>query len=247
LNQHNQNLKNIIEKTRVPLGVCILVLIVMLVKTNGAWGIDYYGIYPRQIEGLIGIITAPFIHGSWGHLFSNIAPLFALLFFVEILYSRSSLLAICIIYLLTGGLVWMFGRASYHIGASGVVYGLLSFLFWSGIFRANRRSIFISLFILALYGGYFAGLLPKEGVSWESHLLGALAGIFVSFLVKNVKEYGEEEAPSTYGSSSQQAFLPADTFTLTKVERWYIEQERLRLLALEQERLRLLEEEKEEI
>jgi len=87
------------------------------------------------------------------------------------------------IYIITGFSVWLFGRSVYHIGASGVVYGLISFIFWSGVFRRNLKSIVLALIVIILYSGYLGGIVPnKEGISWESHLLGGIVGIVVASL-----------------------------------------------------------------
>jgi membrane associated rhomboid family serine protease len=180
--------------------------------------LTYYGIYPRHTEGLWGIVFAPFLHAGWGHFFSNIFPLIALLFMMEAFYPRVSKVGSLGITFLTGVLVWLFARHSYHIGASGLVYGLISFLFWSGIFRGNRRSIILSLVVLTAYSSYFDGMQPREGISWESHLFGALAGMFFAFVLKTVKEEGEEPTESDFGIEKSY-FLPRDTFQYTKEQR----------------------------
>lgn len=119
------------------------------------------------------------------------------------------------IYVLTGLAVWLFGRQVYHIGASGVVYGLISFVFWSGVFRKNFKSIVLSLVIIILYSGYIEGVLPGEkGISWESHLLGAIVGVFVSFLVRNVKDEHELEERASYEDENyeEKYFFDRDVF-----------------------------------
>ncbi len=156
-----------------------------------------WGILPRSTEGLQGIVFAPLLHGSWGHLFSNLPPLLALTFILFYFYRRVAWPAFLMIYLLTGTTVWALGRSVWHIGASGVVYGLVAFVFWSGIFRRNLKSIILALVVLMYYGSMFTGILPgQEGISWESHLLGALVGIFAAFWFKNDKE--KDETPQRY-------------------------------------------------
>jgi membrane associated rhomboid family serine protease len=91
-----------------------------------------------------------------------------------------------IIYILTGSLVWIFGRQSEHIGASGLIYGFAAFLFFGGIFRKNTRLLAISLLVLVYYGGIIWGVLPLDPrISWEGHLFGALSGIFAAYIFKN--------------------------------------------------------------
>jgi membrane associated rhomboid family serine protease len=145
-----------------------------------AYGISFsnFGIVPRSLIGSVGIFTGPLIHGNIYHLVSNTVPLLflgAVLFFF---YERIARAVFFRAYFLTNLLVWLFARPANHIGASGVVYGLAFFLIFFGIFRRDLLSILITVIILALYGGVFYGVLPTEpGISWESHLAGALVGI----------------------------------------------------------------------
>ena len=120
----------------------------------------------------------------------------------------------------------MFGREVLHIGASGVIYGLISFIFWNGVFRRNIKSIVLALIILMLYSGMFLGVLPNQpGISWESHLIGAIVGIIVSFMFRH--EVEKDEIP-TYQVDVEDAhlldeegeyFLDRDTFSKTRNER----------------------------
>jgi len=131
------------------------------------------------------------------------------------------------IYLLTGLAVWGFARPVFHIGASGVVYGFVSFIFWTGIFRRNIKSIVLALIVTFLYSGYIMGILPnQEGISWESHLLGGIVGIFTSYWYKDEIEVDEEEAVPSWEQDRQagiveeeQFFLKRDAFEKTKQER----------------------------
>jgi membrane associated rhomboid family serine protease len=138
-----------------------------------------FGIYPRTPFGLIGILTAPLLHGSFSHLVSNTVPLLFLGSVLFFFYRRIGGDVFFRAYIWTNVLVWMFARGeSNHIGASGVIYALAFFLIFFGIFRRDFISIFISIIVLLLYGGVFYGILPTDPwVSWESHLAGALVGI----------------------------------------------------------------------
>jgi len=142
-----------------------------------------FGIRPRELVGLIGVFSGPLLHGDLNHLISNTVPLLFLgtvlyFFYDERLGGRVFLRA----YFWTNALVWLFGRpGSNHIGASGLVYGLAFFLIFYGLFRRDFLSLFISVVILLLYGGVFYGILPTDPrVSYESHLAGALVGIFTA-------------------------------------------------------------------
>lgn len=182
-----------------------------------------YGIIPRTVFGLRGIVTAPLVHGGWAHLLSNTLPLFVLSALVFYFYKKVALRAFWIIYFLTGILVWIFARMVSHVGASGVVYGLVSFLFWNGIFRRSARSIILALVVLFFYSGMFMGILPNEiGVSWESHLLGSISGVFAAFWFKSELEDDEVMKRNPYEDEQyleKQSFLPPAIFDKTKAER----------------------------
>lgn len=186
----------------------------------------YYGIFPRELWGARGILTAPLTHGSWAHLISNSAPLLFLSFLLFYFYSRIAVPAFALLYILTGIAVWLFARPVYHIGASGVVYGLVSFIFWSGIFRKQVRSIILALIVTVLYSGMFLGILPNEdGISWESHLLGAFVGIIVAFIYRKKKASRDEweeqflRRRRTEEEEMETYFFAPDTFEKTRQER----------------------------
>lgn len=192
-----------------------------------------YGIMSRRLWGLRGILTGPLVHGSWGHLISNTLPLFVLSAISIYFYRKVAMRAFWMVYLLTGTAVWFFARPVSHIGASGVVYGLVAFIFWNGIFRRSIRSIILAALVMLLYSGMFMGVLPdQEGISWESHLLGSLVGIFTSFWFKGELEDDEAKATDTYrddDGEDPQYFLPRDIFEKTKVERAAEAEEEMRL------------------
>lgn len=186
------------------------------------WDPGMYGIMSRRFWGIQGIITGPLVHGSWGHLISNTVPLFVLTMMSMYFYRKVAMRAFWIIYIFTGGAVWMFARDVSHIGASGVVYGLVAFIFWNGIFRGSVRAIMLAAIVILLYSGMFAGVLPdQEGVSWESHLLGSIVGIITSYWFKSTLEDEEMAVHERTGTETvaKQYFLPRDTFDMTKEAR----------------------------
>ncbi|MFC2125165.1 rhomboid family intramembrane serine protease [Bacteroidota bacterium] len=141
--------------------------------------LGHYGIFPRTIKGSLGIITAPLIHGDIFHLFSNTLPLIVLGIGLFYFYHKIAAEVVFWIYLASGFWVWIIGRDAYHIGASGLVYGILAFLFFGGLLRKNSRSLAISMVVFFMYGSMIYGLFPgDENVSWESHLMGTMAGAF---------------------------------------------------------------------
>lgn len=154
-------------------------------RVNLAW----LGIRPRTFSGLIGIFTAPLIHGSVAHLISNTVPLLFLGSLVFFFYPRIGGTVFFRSYLITNLLVWIFSpRVSYHIGASGLIYGLSSFLIFFGLLRGEFWSLFISIVVFLMYGGIFYGVLPTDPyVSWESHLAGALVGLFTAYDLRSAR------------------------------------------------------------
>ena len=144
------------------------------------------GIYPRSFRGLPGIIFAPLIHGNFIHIFSNTFPMLFLGLILFMFYDRIAEKVFFQGYLYTNILVWVFARPAYHIGASGLIYCLASFLIFFGLFRNDLKSIIISIFIILLYGGLVYGIMPVQpGVSWESHLMGGISGLILAFYYKD--------------------------------------------------------------
>jgi membrane associated rhomboid family serine protease len=140
------------------------------------------GIVPRHIHGLPGIIFSPFIHGSLSHLTANTAVLLAITGFLIYLEGGKTFFIMAGTAILGGAGTWIIGRGnSVHIGASGVIYGVLGYLLSAGIFRRDFRSIAVSILVFLVYGGLIFGVLPSDSfVSWESHLCGFLSGIVLS-------------------------------------------------------------------
>lgn len=209
----------LIDQLKVPLGFVAVMWIAFVVDILSLHSLRGLGIFPRTFEGLLGIITAPFIHGDFQHLLSNTFPMLFLLSMLFLLYKDIARQVFISLYILTGLMVWLFARPSYHIGASGIVYALVSYLFWTGIFRRNVRSIAISLVILFLYSSYFMGILPDDpGISWESHLMGGLMGIVVAYLFKNSIPNDRDEDDS-FPDEIRHPYFKEDAFLLTKRER----------------------------
>ncbi len=146
----------------------------------------YHGLYPRKLSGLQGIVLAPLIHGGLRHIFANSIPLFALGSLLFYFYPTLSFRVSLVSYLLPGIAVWLFGRNSYHIGASGIIYSLAAFLFLSGLLRHHLGLMAVSLLVVIQYGTMVWGVLPlQEGVSWESHLAGMVTGLILAGVYRN--------------------------------------------------------------
>jgi len=215
--------KHFYDSIRFPLFLVALIWLVQLYQWSDGFDPGMYGIMSRRIWGLQGILTGPLVHGSWEHLLSNTFPLLVLSAMTLYFYKKVAMRAFWMIYLLTGLAVWLFARPVSHIGASGVVYGLVSFIFWNGIFRRSLRSIMLAAIVMILYSGMFMGILPEqEGISWESHLLGSIVGIFTSFWFKSELEEEEVKPDDPFAderNQEKQFFLQRDIFEKTKMER----------------------------
>lgn len=144
-----------------------------------------YGILPRTKVGLIGIISSPLVHGNIHHLIANKIPFFILNFLLFLSHPQKASLYLFLIWITTGFLTWIVGRESWHIGASGIIYGLTSFLITNGILSKNLKLILISIIVFGLYYRFIWGIFPIErGVSGEGHLAGLISGIIWAFVYK---------------------------------------------------------------
>ncbi len=144
-----------------------------------------YGVFPRSLDEITGILTFPLIHKDYDHLFSNAVPLFVLMGMLNYFYKEMAGKVFFFLWLIGGAWLWIGGRPSFHIGASGLVYGLASFIFFSGIWRKWRSMLAVSMIVVFLYGSMIWGIFPwfKE-TSWEGHLFGGLAGLLLSWLYR---------------------------------------------------------------
>jgi membrane associated rhomboid family serine protease len=168
----------------VPFRLVFLMWLTFSIEFFYGYDFGFLGIKPRTFEGLIGIFTAPMIHGNYMHLISNTFPLLFLGSVLYFFYERIAGVVFFRCYFVTNILVWLISpRPSYHIGASGLIYGLAAFLISYGFLKQEIVALIISGSILFIYGGVFlAGVLPADPrISWESHLAGALVGVVTAF------------------------------------------------------------------
>jgi membrane associated rhomboid family serine protease len=148
-------------------------------------GLGRFGLRPGAVAGLAGIVTAPLLHGSFQHLLSNTIPLLVSLTAILYLYPTSSVRVIPLLWLGSGALAWVIGRPTLHVGASGLIYGLLAYVFLSGILRRDMRGVSVSLLVGFLYGSMIWGVLPiRPHMSWELHLTGAVMGLLLAVLYR---------------------------------------------------------------
>jgi len=181
----NTEVRKIYRSMLFPLLVIAIMWAVKIYEWYSKSDFAVFGINPHSYEGLLGIITAPFIHADFSHLTANTIPFFITLSIIFYFYREIAYSVFFMIWLFTDVWVWSFGiNNTYHIGASGLVYGFVTFLLFSGVIRRNARLMAISMLIIFLYGGLFWGIFPNffphRNISWESHMMGGIAGFVMA-------------------------------------------------------------------
>ncbi|MCL6264942.1 rhomboid family intramembrane serine protease [Flagellimonas myxillae] len=168
-----------------PLVAILAIWTVYWVEVRFGLNFNDYGIYPRKLSGLRGVLFSPFVHGSVEHLYNNTIPLAVLTAFLVYFYRSAAIRTLMLGVLLSGLLTWIIGRPSYHIGASGLIYVLASFIFFKGIFAKHFRLVALSLVVVFIYGSMIWYIFPvKEGISWEGHLSGFIIGLVLALTTK---------------------------------------------------------------
>ncbi|OIP84749.1 MAG: hypothetical protein AUK44_01205, partial [Porphyromonadaceae bacterium CG2_30_38_12] len=167
----------------VPIVCSVFMFLVFVFERGMGWNFSFLGIHPRHIDSLWTISTAIFIHANWSHLFNNLISFFLLSSCVFYFYRPIELKIFLLLWLVSGFLLWVIGRESSHIGASGFIYALASFLFFSGLLRRHVPLIAISLVTTMLYGNMIWHVFPwtvNDPVSWEGHLSGFFTGVVIA-------------------------------------------------------------------
>jgi membrane associated rhomboid family serine protease len=179
-----------------------LVLLWVIKISEAALDVNFVhlGLFPLTASGLKGIFFAPLIHGDFRHLIDNSVPLYFLSIAIFYFYRPVAYRVFFLTWFISGLIVWLTARPAYHIGASGLVYGFASFVFFSGIIRNNINLLAISLIVVFLYGGLIWGIFPYDlQISWESHLVGGMTGLSMALFYRNYgpppdkKEWPEDE------------------------------------------------------
>ncbi|MFD0989897.1 rhomboid family intramembrane serine protease [Mariniflexile jejuense] len=168
-----------------PIFFVLTIWLVYWFEVRFGYHFNKFGIYPQTLHGLSGVVLSPFIHGSISHLYHNTIPLFVLSTALFYFYRQIAWKVLLYGIIVSGFLTWSIGRPSYHIGASGLIYVLVSFIFFKGVIAKHYRLIALSLLVVFLYGSMIWYALPLEdGVSWEGHLSGLITGLLFAFLFK---------------------------------------------------------------
>jgi membrane associated rhomboid family serine protease len=177
--------KKLITALTPALLLLFIMWVVKVVELIFGISLSWLGTHPLHLDGLQGILLMPFVHGDLNHLMANTGSFLVLCTALFYFYRDISLKVLVGIWLLSGIWVWFGGRESWHIGASGVIYGLAAFLFVSGAIRKNTQLAALAMVVAFLYGsiiwGIFPDFFPKENISWEGHLGGLVSGIIMAF------------------------------------------------------------------
>jgi membrane associated rhomboid family serine protease len=169
----------------VPATIVVAMVLVKLAEVVFDVDLGQYGVFPRKVSRLYGILTYPFIHADWKHLLNNSTAMFILGTMLYYFYRQVASKTLLWVYLMSGVWLWIGGRANFHIGASGIVYALFGFLFVSGVLRKHLKLMALSMLVVFLYGSLVWGIFPIDHqISYEGHLFGLFAGIVVAFVYR---------------------------------------------------------------
>jgi membrane associated rhomboid family serine protease len=181
------NAKKLIKTIKYPLVFLLIMWSIKFIEIFYNTSYVDFGVLPRSFEGLKGILFSPIIHKDFNHLINNSMPIIVLGSSLIYFYPKIKFKLIAWLYFTSGILLWGIGRESFHIGASGFIYALAGFIFFSGLMKKNKRLSALSLVVVFIYGSMFWGLLPThENVSWEGHLSGLITGLIIAFFFKDL-------------------------------------------------------------
>ena len=192
--------KKLIHSLVFPTFFLVLIWVIKISEAALEMNFSHLGLFPLKAGGLQGILFAPLIHADFKHLFDNSVPLYFLSISIFYFYRPVAYRVFFLTWFIAGLIVWLTARPAYHIGASGLVYGFASFVFFSGIIRNNIHLLAISLIVVFLYGSLIWGIFPYDlRISWESHLVGGMTGLAMALFYRRYgppstkKEWPEEE------------------------------------------------------
>ncbi len=184
----NQDFKNFLYSFFPALLFVIILWIIKLGEYFTKTDLSFLGILPQSLEGLPGIVTSRFIHDNFKHISANSIHLIILGGCLIYFYKNLAYRVFILIWIISGIWVWAGARDSYHIGASGLIYGFASFLFFSGVIRREMKLLAIALLVIFLYGsliwGAIPNFLPEKNISWESHLGGSISGLVLAYFYR---------------------------------------------------------------
>lgn len=211
------HIRRIFLSMSIPLFILFVLYTIKILEVGMDWDFTHLGIYPRAKKGFFGVFAHPLVHGSFKHLFANSLPLFFLSWILCYFYKDVGTYILFFVWIIGGLITFAIGKPGWHVGASGLIYGLAFFLFFSGILRKSIPLIAVSLLVTFLYGGLIWDMLPffaRDTVSWEGHLGGGIAGTAAAFIFRNQgpqrydpfadeeEEEEEHESPDVFWSEN---------------------------------------------
>ena len=182
------NKRQFINAIFIPLLIGVFMILSFILEKGMDWDFHRAGVYPRRIENIWGIFTIIFVHADWSHLLNNVISFILLGSLLCFFYKQIALKVLTLSYVLSGLILWIIGRDNWHIGASGLIYSLAFFLFFSGIIRKHISLIAISLVVAFVYGSMIWHVFPwqvQDPISWEGHLAGGIIGFVLSICYRN--------------------------------------------------------------
>ncbi|MBL0126938.1 MAG: rhomboid family intramembrane serine protease [Flavobacteriales bacterium] len=193
----------------LPLVSVVVLWCIWLIDEGFGLGLTRFGLIPRNVHGLIGIITAPLLHDGLDHVLNNSSAVVVLGWCLMYFYPRIAGRVVLLTWLIGGAAVWLMGRENVHVGASGVVYGMAAFLFVSGVLRRQRTLMALSLLVAFMYGSMVWGIFPLvPRVSWESHLWGGIIGIVLAFVHRHVPPAVNDPRPAFADEEDEEDAIP---------------------------------------
>lgn len=203
-------LRRIFLSLLIPVFFIFILYMIKIMEVGMDWDFTRLGVYPMEKKGVFGIFAHPLVHSSFKHLFANTIPLLFLSWCLFYFYKDLSALIFFFIWIMGGILTFIIGKPGWHVGASGLIYGLAFYLFFSGLIRKHIPLIAISMLVTFLYGGLVWNMLPffaNESTSWEGHLSGATAGTIAAIIFRNYgpqkPEYPEDEDGDEDGNENE--------------------------------------------
>lgn len=177
-------INKLFQVAKLPLFFAAIMLAIKVIELFGDFNLYLFGIHPRRISSLMGIIFSPLIHGDWSHLMNNLTSFIPLSLMLLFFYPKRGTFVFFVSYIMTGVLIWVGARPSFHIGASGWIYAIAFYLFFNALFDRSKKSFAIIFVIVMFYGSMVWGILPLPDyarISWEGHLFGAITGFFLAY------------------------------------------------------------------
>ncbi|NLX72884.1 MAG: rhomboid family intramembrane serine protease [Bacteroidales bacterium] len=199
--------RRVMHSIIIPFMVVLLMFSVQLISSLEEWDISFLGVKPRSLQGLPGVLLSPFIHAGWQHFFNNAVSFSVLAVTLFYFYREIAYRVFGVIYLMAGLWLWVGGRDAWHIGASGLVYGLASFLFVSGVIRKHIPLMAVSLFVVFLYGSLVWGMFPlayNMPHSWEGHFWGFIAGVVAAIVYR---KDGPQKPPPPFDDEDEEEII----------------------------------------